>query len=115
MLFERNPRLRVISYLGGGVVLVFLLLGAQQWWNTSRIGFLNPDTAGETLAFMAFTVLLFLLLIALLMLLLRTVICGLARGTHFAYARGPDARVQLLFHEPHHGPLVLAEYDAVAR
>jgi two-component system nitrogen regulation sensor histidine kinase NtrY len=74
MLFERNPRLRVVSYLAGGLLLVFLLLGALQWWNTSRIGFLNPETAGETLAFTAFTVILFLLLIVLLMLLLRNLL-----------------------------------------
>ncbi|WP_058186047.1 sensor histidine kinase [Terracidiphilus gabretensis] len=74
MLFERNPRLRLVSFLGGGVALVFLLLGALQWWNTSRISFLNPETAGETLAFTAFTVVLFLLLIALLMLLLRNLL-----------------------------------------
>ena len=74
MLFERNPRLRAVSFLAGGVLLVFLLLGALQWWNTSRIGFLNPETAGETLAFTAFTVVLFLLLIALLMLLLRNLL-----------------------------------------
>jgi two-component system nitrogen regulation sensor histidine kinase NtrY len=74
MLFERNPRLRVVSYLAGGLLLVFLLLGALQWWNTSRIGFLNPETAGETLAFTAFTVILFLLLVMLLMLLLRNLL-----------------------------------------
>jgi len=74
MLFQSNPRLRLVSLLAGGVLLVFLLLGALQWWNTSHIGFLNPDTAGETLAFTAFTVVLFLLLIALLMLLLRNLL-----------------------------------------
>src|ERR1700761_3227034 len=74
MLFERNARLRLVSFLAGGVVLVFLLLGALQWWNTSRISFLNPETAGETLAFTAFTVVLFLLLVVLLMLLLRNLL-----------------------------------------
>ncbi len=74
MLFERNPRLRLISFLAGGVLLIFLLLGALQWWNTSRISFLNPETAGETLAFTAFTVVLFLLLVVLLMLLLRNLL-----------------------------------------
>lgn len=74
MLFQGNPRLRIVSLLAGGVLLVFLFLGAQQWWNPSPIYFLNPDTAGETLAFTAFTVVLFLLLIALLMLLLRNLL-----------------------------------------
>jgi two-component system nitrogen regulation sensor histidine kinase NtrY len=74
MLFERNPRLRAVSFLAGGVLLVFLLLGSLQWWNISRIGFLNPETAGETLAFTAVTVVLFLLLIVLLMLLLRNLL-----------------------------------------
>ena len=74
MLFEHNPRLRVISILAVGLLCVFLVLGAQQWWNTSFIGFLNPDTAGETLAFTAVTVVLFLLLIVLLMLLLRNLL-----------------------------------------
>ncbi|MGA2249841.1 sensor histidine kinase [Terracidiphilus sp.] len=74
MLFERNPRLRLVSFLAGGVMFIFLLLGALQWWNTSRISFLNPETAGETLAFTAFTVVLFLLLVALLMLLLRNLL-----------------------------------------
>jgi two-component system, NtrC family, nitrogen regulation sensor histidine kinase NtrY len=74
MLLDRNPRLRAVSYLAGGLLLVFLLLGALQWWNTSRIGFLNPETAGETLAFTAFTVVLFLLLVMLLMLLLRNLL-----------------------------------------
>jgi two-component system, NtrC family, nitrogen regulation sensor histidine kinase NtrY len=74
MLFERNPRLRVVSYLAGGVLLIFLLLGSLQWWNISRISFLNPETAGETLAFTAVTVVLFLLLIVLLMLLLRNLL-----------------------------------------
>ena len=74
MLFERNPRLRAVTIFGGGVVIVFLLLGALQWWNTSQISFLNPETAGETLAFTAFTVVLFLLLVVLLMLLLRNLL-----------------------------------------
>ncbi len=70
----RDLRLRLVYLLAGGLLIVFVLLGALQWWNTSSISFLNPDTAGETLAFTAFTVVLFLLLIALLMLLLRNLL-----------------------------------------
>lgn len=74
MLFERNPRLRAVTLLAGGVLLLFFVLGALGWWNTSRIAFLNPDTAGETLAFTTFTVILFLLLVLLLVLLLRNLL-----------------------------------------
>ena len=55
-------------------ILVTALLGGLNAFNTSRVGFLNPDTSGETLAFLALTVVLFLLLIALLMLLLRNLL-----------------------------------------
>jgi two-component system, NtrC family, nitrogen regulation sensor histidine kinase NtrY len=74
MLSERNSRLRLVYLLAGGVLVLFALLGALGWWNTSRVSFLNPDTAGETLAFASFTVVLFLLLLALLMLLLRNLL-----------------------------------------
>ncbi|MFP5234985.1 MAG: ATP-binding protein [Acidobacteriota bacterium] len=69
-----NSRLRLVFIFAGGVVLVFALLGALQAFNTSGIGFLNPDTSGATLAFTGLTVVLFLLLIALLMLLLRNLL-----------------------------------------
>lgn len=74
MLSERDSRLRLVYLLAGGLLVVFVLLGSLQWWNTSHISFLNPDTAGETLAFTAFTIVLFLLLMALLMLLLRNLL-----------------------------------------
>lgn len=74
MLSERNSRLRLVYLLAGGVLVLFALLGALQWWNTSNVSFLNPDTAGETLAFASFTVVLFLLLLMLLMLLLRNLL-----------------------------------------
>ena len=45
-----------------------------QWFNTSSVGFLNPETYGETLAFTGLTVLVFLLLMVLLMLLLRNIL-----------------------------------------
>lgn len=69
-----NSRLRLVFIFAGGVVLVFALLGALQAFNTSGIGFLNPDTSGATLAFTGLTVILFLLLIAMLMLLLRNLL-----------------------------------------
>jgi len=53
---------------------VFALLGALQWFNTSRVGFLNPETSGETLIFTALTVLVFLLLLVLMLLLLRNIL-----------------------------------------
>ena len=56
-----------------GAVVFFALLGALQAFNTSNVSFLNPDTSGATLAFTAFTVILFLLLIVFLMLLLRNI------------------------------------------
>lgn len=69
-----NPRLRLIVLIGSAVILVFALLGALNAFNTSSVGFLNPDTSGETLAFTALAVVLFLLLIALLVLLLRNLL-----------------------------------------
>jgi PAS domain S-box-containing protein len=63
-----------MALLGGGVVLVLALLGALQAFNTSSVGFLNPETSGETLAFTALTVLVFLVLVGLSMLLLRDIL-----------------------------------------
>ena len=74
MFLAGNPRLRLILLLASGVLLVFALLGGLQAFNTSSVSFLNPDTSGETLAFTAFTAVLFLMLIALLMLLLRNLL-----------------------------------------
>jgi len=74
MPWKVNPRLRWIALLAAGVVAVFVFLGALQAFNTSGIGFLNPDTSGETVAFTGLTVFLFLLLIALLLLLLRNLL-----------------------------------------
>jgi PAS domain S-box-containing protein len=69
-----NSRRRTVVLLGAGVLLFFALLGGLQAFNTSNISFLNPETAGETLAFTALTVLVFLLLIVLLILLLRNIL-----------------------------------------
>jgi len=74
MSFLGNPRRRTVAWLGLGVLLVFALLGGLQAFNTSNIQFLNPETAGETLAFTALTVIVFLLLLVLLMLLLRNIL-----------------------------------------
>jgi len=69
-----SSRRRTVILLGTGVLLFFALLGGLQAFNTSNIPFLNPETAGETLAFTALTVLVFLLLIVLLILLLRNIL-----------------------------------------
>jgi len=74
MSFGGDPRRRSVALLAGGVVLFFALLGALQWFNTSSVHFLNPETSGETLIFTSLTVLVFLLLLVLLMLLLRNIL-----------------------------------------
>jgi PAS domain S-box-containing protein len=60
--------------LGVGAFVFFAVLGWLQAFNTSNVPFLNPETAGETLAFTGLTVLVFLLLLTLLMLLLRNIL-----------------------------------------
>ena len=74
MPFSGDPRRRSIALLAVGVVLLFALLGALNWFNTSSVGFLNPETSGETLIITGLTVLVFLLLLLLLMLLLRNIL-----------------------------------------
>jgi PAS domain S-box-containing protein len=74
MSFLDDPRRRAIALLAGGVFFVVALLGALQAFNTSNIGFLNPETSGETLVFTALTILVFLLLLVLLLLLLRNIL-----------------------------------------
>jgi PAS domain S-box-containing protein len=69
-----NVRRRSVALLAGGVLLVFVVLGALQAFNTSNVRFLNPETSGETLVFTGLTVLVFLLLLVLLMLLLRNIL-----------------------------------------
>lgn len=58
----------------GGVLLIIVLLGGLQAFNTSNVGFLNPDTAGETLLITGLIVLVFLLLLLLVVLLLRNIL-----------------------------------------
>ncbi|MGA2671656.1 MAG: ATP-binding protein [Terracidiphilus sp.] len=74
MPFLGDARHRSVALLAGGVLSIFVFLGALQAFNTSNIRFLNPETSGETLVFTGLTVLVFLLLIVLLMLLLRNIL-----------------------------------------
>ena len=74
MYFLADSRRRRITLLTGGALLVFVLLGTLQWFNTSRVDFLNPETYGQTMVLAALEVLLFLLLLLLLVLLFRTVL-----------------------------------------
>jgi len=69
-----QSRRRTVLWLAAGVLLFFALLGALQAFNPSGVKFLNPDTAGETLAFTGLTVVVFLLLLVLLLLLLRNIL-----------------------------------------
>jgi len=71
MSFFSDPRWRSIVLYGCAVLLIFVSLGGMQAFNTSHVGFLNPETAGETLLSAGLIVLVFLLLLLLLMLLLR--------------------------------------------
>ena len=74
MSFLGDPRRRTVILLAGGVLLFIALLIALQAFNTSNIGFLNPQTYGETLAFTGVIVLVFLLLMLLSMLLFRNIL-----------------------------------------
>jgi two-component system, NtrC family, nitrogen regulation sensor histidine kinase NtrY len=74
MRFLADSRQRSIATLAAGALLVFVLLGTLQWFNTSNVNFLNPETYAQTIALTALEVLLFLLLLLLLLLLFRTVL-----------------------------------------
>jgi PAS domain S-box-containing protein len=74
MLFSGDPRRRSVALLAGGVLLIAVLLGALQAFNTTKVGFLNPETSGETLLLTGLTGLWFLLLLLLLVLLLRNIL-----------------------------------------
>ncbi|MGD0547141.1 MAG: ATP-binding protein [Terracidiphilus sp.] len=84
MLFSGDPHRRSVALLTGGFLLILVLMGAFQAFNTTlpvRIGhysfsvdFLNPETAGETLISTVLMVLVFLLLLLLLVLLLRNIL-----------------------------------------
>jgi PAS domain S-box-containing protein len=74
MTFLGDPRRRSVALLAGGTLLLIVLLGSLYSFNTQNVGFLNPETSAETLAFTAITVVVFLLLMVLLMLLLRNIL-----------------------------------------
>jgi hypothetical protein len=66
-----DSRHRLMVLLAIGSLLIFVLLGALQWFNTAGVDFLTPETYGQTLLFTALEGLLFLLLLLLLVLLFR--------------------------------------------
>jgi len=72
MSFLGDPRQRSIALLATGFFLVVALFVALNAFNTTNIGFLNPETSEETLVFTGVIVLIFLVLMAGLMLLART-------------------------------------------
>ena len=74
MPFLSDPHRRSTVLLATGVLLIFGLLGALQWFNTSKVDFLDPETYGQTIFLTALEGLLFLLLLLLLVLLFRTVL-----------------------------------------
>ncbi len=74
MSFLADRRRRAIALLTGGAIAVFLLLGTLQWFNTSGVDFLSPETYGQTLVLTALEALLFLLLLLLLVLLFRNLL-----------------------------------------
>ena len=84
MLFSGDPRRRSVALLAGGLLLILVLLGAFQAFNTTlpvriwhysfNVDFLNPETASETLLSTSLMVLVFLLLLLLLVLLLRNIL-----------------------------------------
>jgi hypothetical protein len=69
-----DSRLWTVALLAGGVLLISTLLGSMQAFNTSKIPFLNPETAWETLLSTGLMVLVFLLMLLLLVLLLRNIL-----------------------------------------
>ena len=74
MSFLGDPRRRSIALLAVGFFLVVALFVALNAFNTTNIGFLNPETSGETLVFTGVIVLIFLVLMAALMLLARNIL-----------------------------------------
>jgi PAS domain S-box-containing protein len=74
MRFLGDSRRRSIALLAGGALLVFVLLGALQWFNTSGVDFLTPVTYGQTLILIALVGLFSLVLLLLLVLLFRNLL-----------------------------------------
>ena len=130
-----DSRRRPTILLASGVLVVFVLLGTLQWFNTSKVDFLNPETYGQTIFLTALEGLLFLLLLLLLVLLFRTILKvyvgpsfewrverpghaaahGAGRHHHRHHACGAHVSVQLLPDEPLDGTVVLAQRVAIAR
>jgi len=106
MSFLADPKRRSIALLGSGVLLIFAILGWLQAFNTSHVGFLNPETSGETLAFTALTVLVFLLLMVLSMLLLRNILRLYASQS--SSALGSRLRIRMVL-----GAIIIALMPAV--
>ena len=74
MPFLADSRRRSIALLSCGAIIVFVLLGTLQWFNTSNVDFLTPETYGQTLVLTALEGLVFLLLLLLLVLLFRNLL-----------------------------------------
>jgi PAS domain S-box-containing protein len=84
MAFSGESRWRKVALYAGLGLLILLILGALQAFNTTlpiriwhytfNLNFFNPETASETLIFTGLTGLVFLLLLLLLMLLLRNIL-----------------------------------------
>ena len=74
MRFLGDSRRRNIALLAGGALLVFVLLGTLQWFNTSGVDFLTPVTYGQTLILIALVGLFSLVLLLLLVLLFRNLL-----------------------------------------
>ena len=125
MQFHSDPRRRSVALLTGMTLMFFAVLGVLQWFNTSNVGFLNPETYGETLAFTGLIIVVFILLMLLLMLLLRNILKLYADQSSSALgarlrtrmvvgaalialtsSRGLHVPVQFSAHEPLHRPLV---------
>jgi hypothetical protein len=74
MSFLGDPRRRSIALLATGFFLVVALFVGLNAFNTTNVGFLNPETSEETLVFTGVIVLIFLGLMAALMLLARNIL-----------------------------------------
>ena len=130
MSFLGDPRRRSMILLAGGVVLFFALLGALQAFKLSEVRFLNPETSGETLAFVrphgtGFSAAAVAADAALPQhsQALRgsgrqrpgcapAHAPGRGRGTHRSHSRGLHVPLQLSAHEPLHRSLVFAAHCA---
>jgi PAS domain S-box-containing protein len=84
MVFSHDSRRRKVALYASLVLLILLMLGALQAFNTTlpvriwhytfNLSFFNPENSAETLIFTSLTGLVFLLLLLLLMLLLRSIL-----------------------------------------